>query len=267
MAHLWGPPSSPHGVGGVEEDCGHRPGASGAGLPAPPRHEGPAAPLGKDLPAGLSGGRAADQAQKLQTEMTGLIGDLPVTEPLGGRVPGPPPPATQESCSGLPASRFIHPKTIPAPCVTQAHPWLGTHHPLSWEEETATENVDRVPRAFLELSGGAWPSQRPGGLPGGGGRATRCRRVKRGHEVHGVGFWCSGDCGDRLELPEHGPACGARLPASSPSCRQRGRARGCRAPPGGVPRGWDAVGALLGVNGWAQPGGLTQVLFESEERE
>lgn len=46
-----------------------------------------------------------------------------------------------------------------------------------------------------------------------------------------------------------------------------GAARGCRAPPGGVPRGWDAVGALLGVNGWTQPGGLTQVLFESEEGE
>ena len=49
-----------------------------------------------------------------------------MTEPLGGRVPGPPPPATQESCSGLPASRFIHLKPISqvdilAPCVTQAH--------------------------------------------------------------------------------------------------------------------------------------------------
>lgn len=146
---------------------------------------------------------------------------------VGG--PGPPPPTTQESCVGLPAPRFIHLKTISQVAilgsyVTQAHPYLRTHRQLSWEKETVTE-CGQGPRALWELKGSAWPSQRPRGLPGGGGTSTGSYREKRGHEVHGVGFWCSGDCREWTGAPRVPPC----LRSAGPSLVSFPRSVGPRA--------------------------------------
>lgn len=105
------------------------------------------------------------------------------------------------------------------------------------------------PRALWELKGSAWSSQRPRGLPGGGGTSTGSYREKRGHEVHGVGFWCSGDCREWTGAPRVPPC----LRSAGPSLVSFPRSVGPRA---GVGRPLAAPRAQVGQG----PGGVVAVL-------
>ena len=200
---------------------------------------------------------------------SGLEARSPVTEHLcppkhaWGGGPGPPPPTTQESCMGLPAPKFTHLKTISqvailGSCVTQAHPCLRTHHPLSWEKETVTDSVDRAPGRFGNSREVPGPARGPEdfleavvpqlGLIGRRG-AMRCMEWV---------FGAAGTVGNGPEPPEYRPACGALAPPLSPSRCQRGRALVSGAPWRRLARGSDRDRAgWWRCWEWARPPRLT----------